>query len=150
MFDGKCPYDIKKLQYLIWSFHLCKQVSMESGCLWLIRQLWNLFQNLLIPLTGMGNGFRENGKLWTFAKISNLNKTQVLMLSLGNNFVLLAPAKKVKDISPFIPTGLMNDKLKWAEHAPCKEELPETDFWSNSLRIFSDMVKLEIVHLEEK
>lgn len=44
----------------------------------------------------------------------------------------------------------MNDKLKWAKHAPCKEGLPETDCWSNSLRIFSDIVKLETVHLEEK
>lgn len=33
---------------LIWSFHLCKQGCMDSGRLWLIRQLWNLFRNLLI------------------------------------------------------------------------------------------------------
>lgn len=32
-------------------------------------------------LTGMSNGFTENGKLWTFAKISTPNETQVLMLS---------------------------------------------------------------------
>lgn len=44
----------------------------------------------------------------------------------------------------------MNDKLKGAKRAPSKEGLQETDFWSNSLRIFSDMVKPETVHLEEK
>lgn len=55
-----------------------------------------------------------------------------------------------KDGPPSLPLGLMNDKLKWAKHAPCKEELPATDFWSNSLRISSDMVRPETVHLEEK
>lgn len=48
VFDGRRPCNTKKPQGLIWSFHLCKQRSMESGRLWLIRQLWNLFQNLLI------------------------------------------------------------------------------------------------------
>lgn len=48
MFDGKHPCNTKKLQDLIWSFYLCKQGSTEAGHLWLIHQLWNLFQNLLI------------------------------------------------------------------------------------------------------
>ena len=48
MFDGKHPCNTKKPQDLIWSFYLRKQGSTEAGHLWLIHQLWNLFQNLLI------------------------------------------------------------------------------------------------------
>lgn len=39
-------------------------------------------------LSGMAYGFRENAKLWTSAKLTNPNKTQLLTWRMANNFVL--------------------------------------------------------------
>lgn len=99
VFDGKCPCNTKK-PYLVISllqarlYGLWTSVTHPSAL-----ESLSKFTDLL---TGMGNGFTGNGKLWTFAKISNPNETQVLMLSLGNNFVLLAPAKSKMSLLPFL------------------------------------------------
>lgn len=101
VFNGKCPCNTKKLQDLIWSLHLCKQGCMESGCLTHPSAPESLSKCTDL-LTGTGNGFTENGKLWTFAKILNPSETQLLTLRMGNNSVLLAPAKSKTSLLPWL------------------------------------------------